>query len=175
MVKDKATRIFVLTSAVAWCAMSCALEISKKGIPSSRKDYAEQIIARVNRYTGPSTEFGKIFTKAKKEYADCYQAYNEGVAKRRQAPVLKMPVNIVPRKSVRAQRKSRYSTTTGPLQDSVGGWPVSVDVASAISGRPEFYRLSWKENDHIIRRIGPLPLSDDIPSAHAQGALTLHL
>ncbi|KAH6637891.1 hypothetical protein C7974DRAFT_149879 [Boeremia exigua] len=135
-------------------------------MPVSREEYAKQIIVRINQLAGPTTEFGRTLSRAKQEYADCHQAYSEAAAKRSKAPTMKMPVNIVPRKSFRAARRSRYSTAVTVVKDSVGGWQLSIEEDSNISGRPEFYKLSWKEEDGTTWEIAPLPLSDDVVLAN---------
>ncbi|CAN9097540.1 unnamed protein product [Alternaria alternata] len=164
MVKEKATRIFVLTSVVAWCAMSCALTIAKEGEPVNREEYASMIIARVHSLTGPSTMFGQAMESARKEYEDCYQAYLEGSSKRRKAPKLRMPAGVLPQKSIRAQRKSRYDAA-GTAEEGIGGWEIAITKAADFSGINEFYNLTWIDDiDKKSCKIGPLPLSNDVVS-----------
>jgi hypothetical protein len=122
IVKEKATRVFVLTSAIAWCAMSAALEIAREGMPTNREEYVKSIIAKVKSVAGPSTAFGKSLAAACKEYEDCHRAYGEGQAIRRKAPELKIPTGILATKSVRAKRKSRYTDVpVNQSEDGIGG------------------------------------------------------
>jgi hypothetical protein len=163
VMKEKATRVFVLTSAVAWCAMSAALEISLQATPGNREEYAKKIIAKVDAATGPDTQFGMAIEKARRELEDCYQAFNEGRAKRIKAPKLKMPAGILSQKSMRAQRKSRYGPSSQQTNDGFGGWEVSITKMDTFDRNQEFYVLRWEEEtDGPLMEIGPVQLSDDV-------------
>jgi hypothetical protein len=163
IVKEKATRVFVLTAAIAWCAMSTALTIARDGMPTSRDEYAKLIITKVNSVAGPSTAFGKAIATAREEYEDCRQAYSEGQAKRRRAPELKIPKGILATKSIRAKRKSRYTDVpVNQSGDGIGGWEVNISKADNSERSFEFFKLSWKEDDNVAREIAPIPLSKDV-------------
>ncbi|EAT78581.2 hypothetical protein SNOG_13956 [Parastagonospora nodorum SN15] len=148
IVKEKATRVFVLTSAVAWCAMSAALRIAEAGMPTNREVYANMIIENVNAVAGPSTVFGKALAAARKEYDDCHRAYGEGQAKRRRAPELKIPTGILATKSIRAKRKLRYAEASSDQSaEGIGGWEVAVGKDATFERSHELYTLTWKEED----------------------------
>ncbi|KAJ4381876.1 hypothetical protein N0V86_003243 [Didymella sp. IMI 355093] len=157
-VKDKAVREFIFSAGVGWCTMSCALAIAKSsaGIPTSRKAYANQIMAQVDLIAGPGTEYHRLFTNAKREYREIYEVYQAASAKRRDAPRYKMPTKIVPHKSFRAARRSKFTGSGVPVQDAVGGWDVSIKPTSTTS----FYKLSWEEEDGT---------SWELPSVHLKG------
>jgi hypothetical protein len=105
IVKEKATRLFVLTSAIAWCAITAALTIARDGLPDNREEYAKMIMAKIEAIAGPTTNFGNALSAARKEYDDCHQAYSEGQVKRRDDLILQMPKGVLPKKSVRAKQK----------------------------------------------------------------------
>jgi hypothetical protein len=139
IVKEKATCVFVLTSAIAWCAMSTALAIAREGPPMNREEYAKLIIARVNSVAGPNTVFGKAIAAARKEYEDCRQAYSEGQAKRRKAPELRVPKGILATKSIRAKRKLRYAdASVDQSGNGIGGWEVKISKADNSERSYEF-------------------------------------
>jgi hypothetical protein len=175
VVKEKATRVFVFTSAVAWCAMSAALMIARDGAPDNREEYAKMIIARIESVAGLNTPFGKAFSAARKEYNDCHQAYSEGQVKRRDAPTLQMPKGILPKKSVRAKKKSRYTTSIGHSSAGVGGWEVIIAKAIDVETPPEFYTITWSDDDGKIHEIGPIPMDKDVipPTANTKRFLYL--
>jgi hypothetical protein len=170
IVKEKATRVFVLTSAVAWCAMSAALVIARDGIPDNREQYAKMIMTKVESVAGPHTLFGKAIAVARKEYDDCHQAYSEGQVKRRNAPTLQIPKGVLPKKSFRAKKKSRYTTSVGHSGDGVGGWEVAISKTTDVGAPPDFYTISWNDDEGERQVIGPIPLSKDIlpPDANAK-------
>jgi hypothetical protein len=164
IVKEKATRVFVLTSAITWCAMSAALTIARDNLPDDRETFAKMIISNVDSVSGPSTTFGKAFATALREYDDCHQAYSEGQVKRRNAPTLQMPKGVLPKKSIRAKKKSRYTTSTVQSSTGVGGWEVTIVKDADANTPPEFYTITWSEDDGKPQEIGPIPLSKDILS-----------
>ena len=163
MVKQKATRLFVLTAGVAWCAMSVALTIAQAGEPADREAFAKMIIAQIESQTGPKTAYGKALETARKEYEDCHQAYVEGWTKRKEMPKLKMPTGILPRKSIRSQRKSRYTTAMGVEDVGNGGWDLTISQSATYGGNQGFYTLSWTEDDEgNTCEISPIPLGKDV-------------
>ncbi|KAH7379386.1 hypothetical protein DE146DRAFT_626241 [Phaeosphaeria sp. MPI-PUGE-AT-0046c] len=166
IVKEKATRLFVMTSAIAWCTMSTALTIARAGIPAGREEYAKMILADVETKIGPDTGFGKALATARQEYEICRQAYREGQVKRRDAPTLKIPTGILPKKSVRAQKKSRYSKFASHSDEGVGGWELSIK-SSTCTDIQDFYTISWTDDDGETQEIGPCPLDkDSLKHAH---------
>jgi hypothetical protein len=175
IVKEKATRVFVMTSAIAWCAMSTALTIARNGLPENREDYSKMIMATVDAMSGPDTTFGKAFASARREYDDCHQAYSEGTIKRRDAPKLQMPKGILEKKSTRAKKKSRYSTVTGHAEDGVGGWEVTFIKDTDPNTPQEFYTMTWSEDDGDEWKIAPIPLSKDIIPSDVDTKCSLYL
>jgi hypothetical protein len=170
IVKEKATRLFVLTSAIVWCTTSVALTIARDGMPESREEYAKLIIVKVDSIAGPDTVFGKAIATARREYDDCRQAYSEGQAKRRKAPELKIPKGILAAKSIRAKRRSRYTKSVEQLNDGVGGWEVIIRKDTNFMRSYEFYTLTWNEDDGKTREIGPIPVTKDVipPNVNAK-------
>jgi hypothetical protein len=162
VVKEKATRVFVFTSAITWCAMSAALTIARDDMPHNREKFAKMIMSKIDTVSGPGTMFGKAFATARREYDDCHRAYSEGQVKRRSAPTLQTPKGVLPKKVIRAKKKSRYTTATGKSSSGVGGWEVTIVKDTNADTPPEFYTMSWSDDDGTTQEIGPIPLSKDI-------------
>jgi hypothetical protein len=105
VVKEKATRVFVFTSAITWCAMSAALTIARDDMPHNREKFAKMIMSKIDTVSGPGTMFGKAFATARREYDDCHRAYSEGQVKRRSAPTLQIPKGVLPKKGYTCQEE----------------------------------------------------------------------
>ena len=166
MVKEKATRIFVMISAVAWYAMSAALTIAQEGEPVNREDYARMIIAKIESRAGPNTQFGKAMETARREYGECHQAYNKGSLRRRKAPRIKIPVGILLIKPVCAQKRSRclkIGDDPVDMADSGGSWKINIAQDANFGGTQEFYTITWTdEDDKKTHKIEHVSLSKDV-------------
>lgn len=70
--KGKSCSYLILASTVAWYAMSSALAIAAKRMPTSRKDCV-RLIRRMRGVSGPDTKFGGISSQVMQEFANCRQ------------------------------------------------------------------------------------------------------
>lgn len=164
ILKEKATRLLIMISGIAWKAVTSAIVIHRENILLPRKDKCESIIKEVESKLDPSHKFGAAFARAKAEYLDVVRAWHQGKLTRQKAEdIPKPPRGILRAKSARLG-KSRTDRNAETVGGDMGGWEVLLQEQTVLGPKSDNKRhsLSWLEDDGQKWSIGPVILPENV-------------
>jgi len=132
LLTESFARLFSMTTAIAWLAMSEALKRTDSKEP--KLTICEQIITAVGQRTGSDIEFGKRFAKTKQDFADLRKEDSEGdirtTLKRKQRRDLrKARLEELIRNRRLTARKGRAKSAPVPARPNSAPTPAPADAA----------------------------------------------
>jgi hypothetical protein len=168
ILKEKLTRLMVMTSGIAWYAASLAVTIDRENLTLSRKQKCGKIVALLAVKLDTTHEFGRAFLRAKEDYSMAITAWTEGKWSRKGgAPVRAPPRGLLPGKTQKVGR-ARISRDHQTLEGVGDGFEVDIQEqawkgASATDNKR--YRLTWEEDDGQTWSIAPVILPSNVAPA----------
>jgi hypothetical protein len=165
--KEQVSRVFVLTSAIAWKAASLAIQLDQDHIPRTRKQTCREIIQILKADLEVTTVFGQTFHQAKQDYVLASKAFRQGsLAHTTGHAIKKPPTGILAAKSVSGRGGKRIrgeGQTTEFFDDGFEVVIHGVDDYSVGDNKTSIrHSLHWKEEDGQAWSLSPIILPSQV-------------
>ncbi|KAJ4382743.1 hypothetical protein N0V86_001965 [Didymella sp. IMI 355093] len=174
VLKEKLTRLLVLTHALAWAATHHAIVIDRENPTRARRDKINMLHSMLLTKISTTHPFGRALADAKAAYKDVTKAHNECSLQRAGNTALRKPrTGLLPGKTVKKPAKS--PVRSGETVAEIGeGFKVTLEETGWIPGATGIdakrHRLNWTESDgqertlhHIMLPAGVAPTDPNTP------------
>jgi hypothetical protein len=171
-----AQELFKLTSALAWYAMGEAIHSFGAQPALNRRARCLEVCRKINEQLLVSTEFGKAFAEAKRDYQLAVRVYNEASLIQRVAPDLPRAPKGILAKKTNLTRRARVVEGEVP-NDGTTPYEVLIQkqTVKGPNGDNTRYSLTWEEEDGATWELSPILLPELVVSKKANEKRFLHL